>query len=111
SIEGLYSRKMYLAQLSQRYQALINESILVFTKIKEEVIEQIQMQTGVEQSTIDGLNTKKANLQLNASQLKEQLNVIQQNVGEISIVPSMDELQSVCQLLQKEIAELQETKS
>ncbi len=111
SIEGLYSRKMYLAQLSQRYKALINESVLVFTKIKDEVIEQILMQTGVEQSTIDSLNIKKANLQLNASQLKEQLDSIKLNLGDVSVVPSIEELQSVCHLLQTEIAELEETKS
>ncbi|TSI05270.1 AAA domain-containing protein [Lysinibacillus sp. BW-2-10] len=107
SIEGLYARKLYLNTLAVRYRALIDESILVFTKIKEEVTDQIMQQNGVNHSAVDSLRMKKANLEQTANSYKEQLAAIDPP----DIIPSKDELASIIQVLNEEIHTHHENKT
>lgn len=109
SIQGLYMRKLYLGELSYRYQSLIDESLLVFSKIKEEVIDQIMEKTGIDQSSIHSLKVKEDSLNQMIDQYKNRLEAFHL-ILEDSAMPSTSELQSVCTLLEEDIKKLQQDK-
>ncbi len=58
SIQGLYLRKLYINQVTEKYNALIEESMVVFKKIKEEVIDQLSNQEGSNKTIIQSLKDK-----------------------------------------------------
>lgn len=103
SIQGLYLRKLYLNNLSHRFGALIEESLLVFNKIKEEVSAQMLERVGVDQSSIISLKTKEQQLVEKQTQFKMLLNSLDSTVHENEILSSISELQSVCMSLENDI--------
>lgn len=109
SIQGLYMRKRFLDQLSYRYRALIDESLLVFSKIKEEVTDQIMEKTGVDQSSINSLKVQEDSLNQKIEQYHNRLEAFHP-ILEGSVIPSTSELQSVCTLLEEDIKKLQQDK-
>ncbi|CAM5223926.1 Superfamily I DNA and/or RNA helicase OS=Ureibacillus acetophenoni OX=614649 GN=SAMN05877842_103126 PE=4 SV=1 [Ureibacillus acetophenoni] len=107
SVQGLYLRRHYLYQMTEKYNALIQESKLVFTKIKEEVIDQLSKQEGSNELTIQNLKEKKLQLTNLVSQTKNERDKLPiQDESRLSI----EELQSTMSNLTKEIETLQRNK-
>ncbi|KGR78810.1 DEAD/DEAH box helicase [Ureibacillus manganicus] len=73
SVQGIYLRKLYLNQLTDKYNKLVEESKYVFSKIKEEVIDQLSNQAGNSQSTIQSLKSKKEQLNNSIHQIKGEM--------------------------------------
>lgn len=84
-MKELYVRKISLNHLTEKYNALIEESKIVFTKIKEEVIDQITDQTGNNQSQLASLKERQSNFTLLLNRTIEQLAQFEFNEGEIEL--------------------------
>lgn len=84
-MKELYVRKVSLNHLTEKYNALIEESKIVFTKIKEEVIDQITDQTGNNQSQLASLKERQSNFTLLLNRTKEQLTQFEFNESEIEL--------------------------
>ncbi|KGR90302.1 DNA helicase [Ureibacillus massiliensis 4400831 = CIP 108448 = CCUG 49529] len=84
-MKELYVRKISLNHLTEKYNALIEESKIVFTKIKEEVIDQITDQTGNNQSQLASLKERQSNFTLLLNRTKEQLTQFEFNESEIEL--------------------------
>jgi len=110
SIQGLYLRKLALNQLSQRYRALIDESLLVFNKIKEDIVDQMLQQDGIHQSSKQSIKTQEENLVGRQAHYTQQLQSFNFTAQEVEVIPSGAEIYSVCELLEKEIVELEQDK-
>lgn len=106
SIQGLYMRKLYIQQLAKRFRHLIEESQFVFSKLKEELMDQTMQQSGVDQSTLDGLKYKEDQFISLQQQYKEQLDSMELEPRELEAMPSEEELRAVCRTLQAEIETL-----
>ncbi len=107
SVQGLYLRKLYLNQITEKYNALVEESKIVFKKIKEEVIDQLSNQAGNSQSIIQSLKSNELQISNLITQTKDELEKL--SVKEESDL-SLDELQSTMNDVTKEIAKLQDEK-
>jgi len=110
SIQGLYIRKLFLNQLSLRYRALIDESLLVFNKIKEDVVDQLMQQGGIDQTSNLSIKMKEENLISKQAQYVTQLQSFNLTKQEIESIPSVSEIQTVCDMLEKEIVELEQNR-
>lgn len=110
SIQGLYLRKMVLNQYSQRYITLVDESRLVFNKLKEEIIDQMMQQDGIDQSSIQSIKTKEENLIGRQAHYQSQLQSFDFTMQEVESIPSAAEIHTVCEVLEKEIVELEQNK-
>lgn len=110
SIQGLYLRKQYLNQLVLRYRALVDESLLVFSKIKEEVCDQLKQREGADQSSLNLLKAKEQNLLQSQEKYKEQLNTFESIIQEDDIIPSIEEIHTICEALENEMQILLENK-
>ncbi|QCR32583.1 ATP-binding protein [Lysinibacillus sp. SGAir0095] len=110
SIQGLYIRRLVLNELAHRYRALIDESLLVFNKIKEDMVDQMLQQGGIDQSAMLSLKTNEENLIARQAQYKAQLQTFEFTIQEIESIPSIAEIQTVRDVLEKEIMELEQNK-
>ncbi|RHW38231.1 DNA helicase [Lysinibacillus yapensis] len=110
SVQGLYMRKLYLQQVSQRFRLLIDESKLVFKKIKEEVIDQSLQQTGVDESSLQSAKLKEEQLLSLQDQMETKLNSISLDPMEKELIPSEDELQTVLHTLQSDIEQYEQNR-
>ncbi|KGR74861.1 DEAD/DEAH box helicase [Ureibacillus sinduriensis] len=110
SIQGLYLRKLALAQIAYRYRALIEESLLIFGKIKEEIIDQMMQQGGIDQASMNSFKTKEETLNSRLVHCKTQLQSFDFSLLEVESMPSITEIQTVLDVLEKEIVELEQNK-
>ncbi|MBD8027940.1 AAA family ATPase [Ureibacillus sp. Re31] len=110
SIQGLYLRKQYLNQLTLRYKALVDESLLVFSKIKEEVCDQIKQREGADQSSLNQLKAKEQGLIQSQANFKEQLKTFTSIIQNGDIIPSIAEIHQICEALENEMHTLLENK-
>lgn len=110
SIQGLFLRKLAINQIALRYRALIDESLLVFNKIKEDIVDQLMQQGGIDQGSMLSLKTKEDNLLARQSQYKAQLQAFDFTKQELESIPSATEIQTVREVLEKEIIELEQNK-
>lgn len=85
-MKELYVRKISLNHLTEKYNALIEESKIVFTKIKEEVIDQITDQTGNNQSQLASLKERQSNITLLLNRTKDQLRQFEFDESEMELV-------------------------
>ncbi|MDM5333686.1 AAA domain-containing protein [Ureibacillus composti] len=108
SIQGLYLRKLSLAKYEEKYRALVDESLLVFRKIKEEVEDQIKQKSGVNQSVVTSLKEKETQFNQTTSSYQQQLDELTKDIGDTSFIPTNNELQSVRDMLQQKITKLEE---
>nr|WP_106778994.1 AAA domain-containing protein [Lysinibacillus timonensis] len=104
SIQGLYYRKHYLHQLTNKNNALVEESKFVFSKIKEEVIDQLTNQVGSSDAAINALKEKELQIKQFINQTKSQIEELDIE-EEVSL--SFEELQSTIQHLKDSIEKLQ----
>lgn len=104
SVQGLYLRKLYLHQLAQKYNQHIQESIIVFSKIKEEVIHQLTNQAGNHQNVIQTLKSKENHVSSLIEQTKGELETLSEvEKSDLSI----EELQTTGNNLRNKIEKLQ----
>ena len=108
SIQGLYLRKLFLNELAHRYQALVNESLLVFNKMKEEVEVQVKTKAGIDQSVQMNLSAKYEHVLQLQQQTKKQLIDLTETIILPDLLPTKEELRAICQSLEEEMNQLQQ---
>ncbi|MEK4229515.1 AAA domain-containing protein [Solibacillus sp. FSL H8-0538] len=63
SIQGLHLRKQYLDQVQEKYMEYIRETLIIFDKLKEEIIEQFKQQNGTQQAVLQQLTNEQMTIQ------------------------------------------------
>lgn len=111
SIQGLHLRRLYLDELLLRYRSIIDESLFVFDKIKEEVTYQVMEQEGIDQSTAISLKEKENDLTRLVAQYQQQLQTLEETLEQTSIITSTSNLKLLIDTLNDEIKQLLENKT
>lgn len=106
SIRGLYLRRMYVNQLLVQYQKLIDESKIVFEKIKGEVEEQLLGKAGLGDQQLQTLKERERQLQTIIQQYEKKLQELP--VTNTDFLPAISELQEVINTLNEKINTLTE---
>ncbi|MEG0472379.1 MAG: AAA domain-containing protein [Solibacillus sp.] len=98
SIQGLHLRKKYLDQLNEKYMDAIRETVLIFEKLKEEIITQFKEQNSEKAQKLHGLQQEHEKISL-------QMTTIQNEIP-TDFIPavSIDELEE--QLAQNELEQV-----
>ncbi|WPK11071.1 AAA domain-containing protein [Lysinibacillus louembei] len=71
SIQGVLLRKAYVEQLQVKYQDLLREVMLIFTKLKEELVDLYKEQLGQSETQVQQLRSTEQQLQQKLQQLKD----------------------------------------
>ncbi|HWL25852.1 MAG TPA: AAA domain-containing protein [Ureibacillus sp.] len=115
SVQGLYLRRLYLNQLTEKYNALVEESKFVFSKIKEEVIDQVTNQAGNNHSIIQSLKSKEAQLTDSIQQTKREMDALtvkeESNLSINELQSSLNEVNLEIEKRQKDIEKATEIQS
>lgn len=104
SIQGLYLRKQFIDQLQIQYKKLINDTVILFCKMKEELIESFKQQQGNNNEVIQ-------NLQATIQKLKGRLTA---TTLHLESLPSLEarplpELQQILQTTESDLKQMTNT--
>lgn len=91
SIQGIHLRMQYIEQLNEKYMDSIRETVLIFEKLKEEILTQFKEQNSEKAQQLD--------------QLKQEINTIEQQQKAIKAVVNDDlQIEHTIEELQQQIA-------